>query len=32
MVSQTEIEYIKNSIYFALLVDRQEYRNELTMH
>jgi hypothetical protein len=29
VVSQTKIEYIKNSIYFALLVHRQEYRNEL---
>jgi hypothetical protein len=31
MVSQTEIKYcmyIKNSIYFAILVHRQEYRNE----
>jgi hypothetical protein len=30
VVSQTEIEFVyKNSIYFALLVHRQEYRNEL---
>jgi hypothetical protein len=29
MVSQTERKlYIKNSIYFALLVHCQEYRNE----
>jgi hypothetical protein len=30
VVSQTEIEFVyKNSIYFALLVHRQEYRNEV---
>jgi hypothetical protein len=30
VVSQTEIEFVyKNSIYFVLLVHRQEYRNEL---
>jgi hypothetical protein len=32
MVSQTEKEFVyKNSIYFALIVYRQEYRNELSV-
>jgi hypothetical protein len=29
VVSQTEVEYIKNSIYFALLVPRQGYKQEI---
>jgi hypothetical protein len=30
VVSQTKIEFVyENSIYFALLVHRQEYRNEV---
>jgi hypothetical protein len=33
VVPQTEIEFVyKNSIYFALQVHRQEYRNELKHH
>jgi hypothetical protein len=32
MVSKTEIDFVyKNSIYFALLVHHQEYRNDVSI-